>query len=204
MGEKNLEGALRVMAIRRTIIPTVILAAFIILSLPAMAAAQGDNPWWRNRDYGRDQGRRNDDYYRYDRERLRSSARRIDDLSRQFERDLDRALDRSRINGTNREDRINDIARDFRNAASDFRDRLGDARNLRRSEREARDMLQLGSRIDRLMYRFQFDSRTSSEWSQIRQELRFISDAYGFRGNFGYGRNDDYGRNGGWGGRWPF
>lgn len=189
------------MAIRRTIIPTVILAAFIILSLPAMAAAQGDNPWWRNRDYGRDRTRRNDDYYRYDRERLRSSARRVDDLSRQFERDLDRALDRSRINGTNREDRINDIARDFRNAAANFKDRLGDARNPNRSSSEARSLLQLGSRIDGLMYRFRLDSRTASDWSQIRQELRFISDAYGFRGNFGYGRNDDYGRNGG---RWPY
>src|SRR3982751_3542192 len=65
--EKKLyRRSIRVMAIRRKIIPTVILAAFIVLSLPAMAAAQGNNPWWGNRDNGR--GRQTDDYYsRYNR-----------------------------------------------------------------------------------------------------------------------------------------
>jgi hypothetical protein len=179
------------MAIRRRIIPTVILAAFIVLSLPAMAAAQGSNQWWQDRDYGRDRGRGDDYYNRYQRERLRASARRISDLSRQFERDMDRALDRSRVDGTRREDRINDVARDFRFAAEDFRYRLGDARNLYRATSSARNLLQLGARIDRLMSRMRFiDSRAVSDWAQIRQELRVISDAYGFRGgDFGYGRN---------------
>ncbi|HEV7843867.1 MAG TPA: hypothetical protein VGO69_09220, partial [Pyrinomonadaceae bacterium] len=94
------------MAIRRTIIPTVMLAAFIVLSLPAMAAAQGYTQWWQERDYGRDNGRRNDDSNRYQRERLRNSAQRINNLSRQFERDIDRTLDRSRFDGSFREDRI--------------------------------------------------------------------------------------------------
>jgi hypothetical protein len=177
------------MAIGRKIIPTVILAAFIVLSLPAMAAAQSSNQWWQGRDYGRDQGRRNDDYNRYGRERLRNSARRISDLSRQFERGVDRSLDRSRLDGTLREDRINDRARDFRYAADDLRNRLGDARNLYSSTSAARNLLQLGARIDRMISRFRLDSRTLSDWVQIRQELRVISDAYGFRGgDFGYGR----------------
>jgi hypothetical protein len=177
------------MAIRRTFVPTVILAAFIVLSLPAMAAAQGNNPWGRVPDYGRDRGRQSDDYNRYQRERVRNSARRLSDLSRQFERDLDRALDRSPIDGTNREDRINDRAREFRFAADDLRNRLGDARNLYRSTSAARELLQLGARIDRVMSRVRMNSRALSDWAQIRQELRVISDAYGFRGgDFGYGR----------------
>jgi hypothetical protein len=181
------------MAIRRTIIPTVILAAFIVLSLPAMAAAQGSSQWWQERDYGRDGGYgrdRRDDYNRYQRERLRNSARRISDLSRQFERDLDRALDRSRADGTFREDRINDQARSFRYAADEFRNRLSDARNLYGSTGAARNLLQLGARIDRIMSRTRFiDGRAVSDWAQIRQELRIISDAYGFRGgDFAYGR----------------
>jgi hypothetical protein len=179
------------MAIRRRIIPTVILAAFIVLSLPAMAAAQGSNQWWQDRDYGRDRGRQNDNYSRYQRERLRNSARRISDLSRQFERGIDRSLDRSRLDGTIREDRINDRAREFRFAADELRNRLGDARNLYNSTSAARSLLQMGARIDRLMSRFRLDSRTISDWAQIRQELRVISDAYGFRsGDFGYGRGN--------------
>ncbi|MBD0370887.1 MAG: hypothetical protein ICV60_08640 [Pyrinomonadaceae bacterium] len=176
------------MAIRRTIIPTVILAAFIVLSLPAMAAAQTSNQWWQQRDYGYGRDRR-DDYNRYQRERLRNSARRISDLSRQFERDLDRTLDRSRIDGTIREDRINDQARNFRFAADELRNRLGDGRNLYSSTGAARNLLQIGARIDRLMSRMRFNSRAAYDWAQIRQELRIISDAYGFRGgDFAYGR----------------
>jgi hypothetical protein len=175
------------MAIRRTIISTVILAAFIVLSLPAMAAAQGTNQWWQDRDYGRNQGRRNDDFNRFQRERLRASARRISDLSRQFERDLDRSLDRSRIDGTIREDRINDQARTFRFAADDLRNRLGDARNLYSATGAARNLLQLGARIDRVMSRVRMNPRAASDWAQIRQELRVISNAFGFRGgDFGY------------------
>jgi hypothetical protein len=173
------------MAIRRKIIPAVILAAFIIISLPAMAAAQGNNPWWRDRDNGR--YGRNDNYNRYERERLRASARRISDLSRRFEYDLDRALDRSRIDGSIREDRINDRARQFRFAADSFRNRLGDARDLYRTTSEARSLIQMGAQIDRLMYRFQFDSRSMSDWSQIRQELRVIADVYNFNGGYGRG-----------------
>ncbi len=176
------------MAIRRTIIPTVILAAFIIISLPAMAAAQSSTQWWQDRDdyYRRD---RRDDYNRYQRERLRNSARRLSDLSRQFERDLDRALDRSRADGTFREDRINDQARNFRYAADELRNRLGDARNPYAATNAARDVLRLGARIDRIISRLRFiDGRATSDWSQIRQELRVISDAFGFRGgDFGYG-----------------
>ena len=178
------------MAIRRKIIPTVILAAFIIISLPAIAAAQGNNPWWRDRDNGRS-GRNDDNYGRYERERLRASARRLSDLSRRFENDLDRALDRSRFDGSFREDRINDRAREFRYAADSFRYRLGDARNLYGTEGQARNLIQMGARIDNLMSRFRFDSRSMSDWAQIRQELRFIAEAY-------RGRNGGYGS---WGGR---
>jgi hypothetical protein len=167
------------MAIRRTLIPTVILAAFIVLSLPAMVAAQNNSPWWQNR------GRQSDNYNRYQRERLRNSARRISDLSRQFERDLDRALDRSRIDGSIREDRINDVARDFRFAADNLRNSLGYGRDLNSSTDEARNLLQLAARIDRMMSRLRLNSRSLSDWSQIRQELRVISDAFNFNGSRG-------------------
>jgi hypothetical protein len=54
--------------------------------------------------------------------------------------------------------------------------------------------LQEADQLDRAVRRG-FDGRTSSEWSQIQQELRYISNAYGFRYNGDYGRDDDYRRN---------
>ena len=176
------------MANRRRFIPTVIAAALVALFLPVAASAQ----WGNNDRWGRNNGR-NDN--RYDNRTLRDAARRLDDRSGDFQRHLDSALDRSRIDDTRREDNINQIAAEFRHAASRFRNRVGDGRDLNRGADEAQRLMQIGSRIDRLVGRVRLDSRTQSDWSQIRQDLRVIGDFYrGAYNNGGYGRDDDYNR----------
>jgi len=154
-----------------------------------MASAQGGyDPWNRNRDYRRD--RRNDDYgYRS----LRDSIRRVRNRSDDFRNHLDSALDRSRIDDTRREDRINDIAREFERAANRLDDRFDNGRDLNRSADEARHLLEVGARIDQLMARTRFrDGRVQSDWAQIRQDLRVIANAYGGYnyGNGPYRRGD--------------
>ena len=149
-----------------------------------------DPDWGRNRRdddrYGRN-GRLSD----YDRRQLRDLARRIDDRSRDLQRDIDRALDRSRVNGTNREDRINDEARDFRNAAARFRDVAGDSNDLYRSRDEARNLLDQASQLNRVLSRVRNDGRAQSDWSQLRSDLRRVADIYNlrFNDNGGWGRN---------------
>lgn len=184
---------------RRTIL-TVIATALVALCLPVLASAQGSyDPWGRNRDdrdyrrdrdYGRDSG-----YYgRYDSRTLRDAARRLKDRSRDFQRHLDSALDHSRYDDSRREDRINEMAEDFRDAANDFKNRIDDGRNLDRASNEAQRLLRLGSQLDNFVSRARLDSRTYSDWSQIRQDLRLIADVYGYRSggynNGGYRRDD--------------
>lgn len=174
---------------RRRFIPTVISAALIALFLPLVASAQGGYDPWGRRD------RRNNDDWRYgrnDNRGLRDVARRLDDRSGDFQRHLDSALDRSRIDDTRREDNINNMAREFRHAASNFRDRVDDGRNLGRASNEAHRLLQIGSRLDGIVQRVG-DSRTRSDWAQIRQDLRVVGNIYGINyGGGGYGRNDGY------------
>ncbi len=166
------------MANRRRFIPTVIVAALVALFLPVVASAQ----WGNNDRWGRNNGR-------YDNRTLRDAARRIDDRSGDFQRHLDSALDRSRVDDTRREDNINQMAAEFRNAASRFRNRVGDGRDLNRGADEAQRLMQLASRIDRFVGRIRLDSRTQSDWSQIRQDLRVVGDFY--RGAY---NDDDYNR----------
>jgi hypothetical protein len=174
---------------RRRFIPTVISAALIALFLPLVASAQGGYDPWGRRD------RRNNDDWRYgrnDNRGLRDVARRLDDRSGDFQRHLDSALDRSRIDDTRREDNINNMAREFRHAASNFRDRVDDGRNLSRASNEAHRLLQIGSRLDGIVQRVG-DSRARSDWAQIRQDLRIVGNAYGINySGGGYGRNDGY------------
>jgi len=158
---------------RHTLRLSIFAAAILALALPAAASAQ---------------------YGRYDDRGLKDSVHRLDRLAKDFERDIDRALDRSRSNGSNREDRVNDQVHQFRDAVGDLKSRVGNGRDLNRSSNEARRVLQEANDIDRFARRG-FDGRTGSEWSQIQQELRYISNAYGFRSNGGYGRDDDWRRN---------
>lgn len=193
---------------KRTSLLAAVTAALFSLALVSAVPAQA--PWWGQDDDrdNRDRRRRNDDgdyrngnYGRYDTRALRDVAERIKDRSKDLERDVDRLLDNSRANGTQREDRVNDQARDFRNTAERFKSRVGDGRDPNRAAGEARELLQQGQRIDRLLSRLRADSRTHSDWSQINRDLQIVADIY--RINY-RGGNDDGGYNrGGYDPRYP-
>ena len=157
---------------RRTLSSSIFAAALLALCLPAVASAQ-----WPGYDRNRDQN--NGRYGRYDERYLRDSIQRLDRLAKDFEKDLDRALDRSRRDGTRREDRINGQAREFRNAVSNLKSRFGNGRDLNRSRNEAERVLQEARQLERAG---RLDNRTAAQWSQIQQELRVIANAYGSNG----------------------
>ena len=185
---------------RRLTMAAFFAVAFLSLLLPVSTSAQGYPGTWgqrgRDRDVYRDRDRDQD---RYDRNSLRNAVHRVEDRSEDFEKHLDRALDRSRYDDTRREDRINDIAREFRDSSRRLKSRFNNGRDLNRSADEARQLLQVASRIDRLMERNRLDSRATSDWNDIRYNLRVIADGYGLRmrdsGYGGRGGNDTYGGN---------
>ena len=191
---------------RRKMSFSILAAATLALCLPLLAAAQGTyDPYSRNRDYGRDGDYRrdrgyDDRYGHYGDRYLRDSIRRLDRLSSQFARDLDRELDNSRENGSRHEDHLNADAKEFRRAVIDLRNAFNE-RNLDSSADEAHRVLDAASHLEDMARHHFDDNRLVSEWSQITQELSAISEAYGDQGeNHGENRNrrrsnDDYRRN---------
>lgn len=168
---------------RHTLKFSIFAAAILALALPAAASAQYGRYPDDNRGYGR-----------YDDRGLKDSVNRLDRLAKDFERDIDRALDRSRANGSSREDQINNQVHQFRDAVGDLKSRVGNGRDLNRSANEARRVLQEADDLDRFARRG-FDGRTASQWSQIQQELRYISNVYGYGyGGYGRDRDDDWRR----------
>jgi hypothetical protein len=163
---------------RRTLKFSLLAVGLLALFVPVMASAQGGyDPWGRNR---------NDNYGRYDERHLRDSIHRLDRLAKEFEKDLDRALDRSRTDGTRREDNLNNQARQFRNAVGNLKSRYGNGRDLNRSRNEAQRVLQEAQQLDRIAATRRIGgNEVASDWGQIRQELRTISNAYGLS-SYGY------------------
>src|SRR5918999_3457479 len=129
---------------RRTLTLSIFAAALLALCLPVVATAQ----WDRYPDYGRD--RDNGRYGRYDERYLRDSIHRLDRLAKDFEKEVDRSLDRSRRNGSRSEDRINAEAQQFRDSVGDLKSRLGNGRDLNRSRNEAQRVLQDARQLERI------------------------------------------------------
>lgn len=180
---------------KRSFILSFFAVAIFALSLPVLASAQGNwDPWGNGRNNGRNNRRRDDDrYYNYNRRALKESINRVENRSDHFKDRLEDALDHSRLNGSNLEDRINELADRFQDAADDLKDAFDDGRNLNRSTDEARRLLQLGSQLDRFMYRARLDGHTEAHWSQIRRDLNVIANAYGFNfADFNDRYNDRY------------
>jgi exonuclease VII large subunit len=146
--------------------------AFMLLSIPVAGYAQDG---YYGREHGNSRRNRNNNHY------LRESVRRIDNLSGQLRNDLDRSLDRSRFDGRNREDRINNIANDFHAAASRLRDRFDDGRNPGRASQEAQRVLELGNRLDRIIGRHRLSRQVEAKWWQIKSDLRVLQNAYNRR-----------------------
>lgn len=184
---------------RHTLGFSIFAAAILALCLPALAAAQGYPDYGRNRNGN----------YRYDERYLKDSINRLERVAKDFEKDLDRSLDHSRVDGTQREDRINAQGHDFRRAVSSLKSNFGNGRDLGRSRDEAQRVLQEARQFDRIGRARGIDNRVASEWSQIQRELQIISDAYGLGygyNNGGYnpnGRNNPNNRNNEWWRRIP-
>ena len=179
--------------------------ALLILGVPSFASAQ-----WRDRDddyYGRNSGR-NSGYYNNG--YLRSAVQRLKNNSREFSRRLDRELDNSRYDGRNREDYVNQLARDFKDAADRLERRVGNGRNSDNGSYEAQQVLNLGSQLDREISRLRLSYNVQNDWYSIRQDLQAIANAYGYNGGWGRGGNNypnypnNRRSNGDWRSRIPF
>jgi hypothetical protein len=139
-----------------------IVAVFVALALAGLglmptALAQYQQPY-----------RNNDNY-------MRQLINRIEKRTDRFSNLLPNALDRSRLQGTEREDDVNKLVTDFERATDQLKKRF----NRREStDMDAQLVLQQGALINTFMRNHPLDYRTQQAWAQVRNELNRLSTAY--------------------------
>ncbi len=146
--------------------------SLLILVLPSMVSAQ-----WRN-----DRNNRNGDYNRsgsYNRN-LNSTIKNLKNRSKDFALQLDRELDRSRYDESRREDNLNQLTKNFKDAADKLDDEYDSRRDYNRSQDEARRALALGNQLDRALSRARLSSNLDRNWNNIRQDLQTLASAYNY------------------------
>lgn len=117
----------------------------------------------------------------YSKAHVEQIIRRLENQSDRFVRSFDRSLDNSRVDGTMREDNLNQRARDLENALDalrqefDRRDRYQDTRS------QVSGVLNVAEDINRAVRNRRLRGNTERLWSRVRNELNTLASVYNLR-----------------------
>jgi hypothetical protein len=92
-----------------------------------------------------------------------------------FRKSLDSSLDRSRLNGTNREDDINTIVKNNEDATERLYSRFKDNKSV---GADVEAVLDGAAELDRFMARRLASEKAERDWAAVREDLRRLADAY--------------------------
>ena len=139
-------------------------AAFSILMLAGIGNAQQPD-WARGR--------------RYTRNSVDQIIKRVENRTDRFVSQFDNSLDNSRLNGSRREDNLNQRAKDLRKSTDELRsDFNGRANNWWESRDNVQRCLSVAADINVAMRNRRFNRNTESNWRNVRQELNTLAQVY--------------------------
>jgi hypothetical protein len=92
-----------------------------------------------------------------------------------FRKSFDSSLDRSRLNGSNREDDINRFLKNYEDATERLYSRYKDNKSV---GADVEAVLDGAAEIDRFMTRRLANERAERDWESVRQDLRRLAEAY--------------------------
>jgi len=126
--------------------------------------------------------------YRLSDKDVEKIIKRIEQQSDRFRSSLDSALDKSRFNGSNREDDINQFVKDFYKETKKLRDRFDHHQS---TAPDVQSVLDRAARIDDFMRRYRLSPRAQEDWSTLKTNLDELAAAYnvswrwvGFESNY--------------------
>lgn len=113
--------------------------------------------------------------YRLSDKELEKILKRVEQQSGKFRSSLDAALDKSRFDGSRREDDINSFAKDFYGQTKNLRDRF----NAHKSTApDVQSVLERAARIEGFMRRYPLTPRAQNDWAKLKTNLDALASAY--------------------------
>jgi hypothetical protein len=143
-----------------------------------------DNRDWDDRDYRwDDRDARNDRDWgrRYSRQDIEQIIRRVEDSSDRFTRSFDRALDRSRLDGSSLEDRLNNQVKQLENRLDDLRDDFDRRDDWRETRQRVSGVMREAGEVNSIMRRAQLRGDVQSQWSYVKRDLNRLASTYNLR-----------------------
>ncbi len=147
-----------------------VMAISAAVLVPALAGAQYRDRY--DRHHRRD---RDDDRVGRISGVVADCERRTDD----FRQALRRALNDSRLDGTRREDELNESAGRLAHAMDRLRDSWNEDHDVDRSRRNVRTAIMAGRDINRTLSRHALRGHIRREWEDLREELNRLAEVFG-------------------------
>jgi hypothetical protein len=113
--------------------------------------------------------------YRLSDKEVERILHRIEEQSGKFRSSLDDALDRSRLDDTDREDNINAFIKEFDQEVKRLHDRFDDRKSV---SADVQTVLDRAVRIDAFMRRRGVTGKAQNEWAALRANLDQLAEAY--------------------------
>ena len=113
--------------------------------------------------------------YRINDKEVEKIIRRIEQQSDRFRSSLDSALDKSRFNGTRREDDINSFIKDFYEQTKRLRHQFDSHKS---AAPDVQAVLDRAARIDEFMSRNRLSGKAEEDWSTLKTYLDELASAY--------------------------
>src|SRR5437870_7249661 len=108
---------------------------------------------------------------------------RIEHQSDVFRKSLDTALDKSRFNGSRREDDINAFVKDFYKETKQLHDNFDHHRS---TANDVQTVLDRASQIDQFMRRNRLKANAQRDWSLLRENLDQLAQVYSVTWRWGF------------------
>ena len=119
--------------------------------------------------------------YRYNDNYMRQLFNRLETRTDRFSNLIPNALDRSRLDGSQREDDINQLVTHFEHATDQLKQRF---ENRQSTANDASMVLQRGASIDRFMRNRRLGSNTERAWRLVSNDLDRLAMAYNVARNW--------------------
>lgn len=107
--------------------------------------------------------------------------KRCEERSDAFTKMIDRNLDRSRLDGTRREDNINEQVKDLEKALDELRREFDRRDTWRETRREVEKVMRESDEINALMKNARFDRNVEREWQLVKADLNKLAGIYEVR-----------------------
>jgi hypothetical protein len=152
-------------------------------NLDELATAFNVNPRWASYRNYPTATTVSDVPYRISDKEVEQIIHRIEKQSDRFRSALDAALDKSRLDGTRREDDINAFVKDFYVETKTLHEHFDQHKS---TGADVQSVLERGSRIDEFMRRARLKKNVEKEWSNLKMNLDELARVYGVTWRWGY------------------